>query len=237
MGNWYENNRKLFRKERIALAAAFPLLQLVIVGPEFRINSHFELKHESAIAKGTHSLCEPNLMSDIEYKIVLVFPPDYPKNWPVMYCNDSKLPIGNIDRHIMGDGSACLGVKGEIAKRWQLNRTLVHFLKDFVEPFLAWQAYYEIFQKPPEWGGRPHGGPGILEFYAELLNVPIESNVVGFMKLLARKNRPKGHEICPCDSGQRLRNCHRELVYANRLKAPWLAVQQDLEVLNKDTKT
>jgi hypothetical protein len=233
MGNWYENNRKLFREERIALAAAFPLLQLVIVGPEFRINSHFVLKHEFAVVQGTYSLCDPNLMSDIEYKIVLVFPPDYPKNCPVMYCNDPKLPIGNIDRHIMGDGSACLGVKGEIAMRWQSNRTLVHLLKDFVEPFLVWQACYDIFQKPPEWGERSHLGPGILEFYAELLNVPVDSNVAGFMKLLARKNQPKGHEICPCDSGQRLRNCHRELVYANRLKVPWLAVQQDLEVLNR----
>jgi len=236
MGNWYENNRRLFREERISMAAAFPLLQLVIVGPEFRINSHYVLKHDFAVVQGIYGLYEPNLMCDIEYKIVLVFPPDYPKNFPVLYCNDPKLPIGNIDRHIMGDGSACLGVKGEIAMRWQSNRTLVQFLKDFVEPFLVWQAYYDIFQKPPEWGARSHFRPGILEFYAELLDMPLDSNLVGFMKLLARKNQPKGHEICPCDSGQRLRNCHRDLVYENRLKVPWLAVQEDLEVLNKGIK-
>ena len=85
-------------------------------------------------------------------------------------------------------------------------------------------------------GGRSHFGQGILEFYAEWLDIPLDSNLVGFMKLLARKNHPKGHEICPCGSGQRLRNCHRDLVYANRLKLPWLAVQKDLEVLNKGIK-
>lgn len=236
MGNWYENNLRLFREERTALASAFPLLQLVVVGPEFKINSNFFLKHEAAVVIGTYNLIRPELTDEIEYKLALVFPNDYPKNCPVMYCDDPKLPIGNIDRHILKDGGACLGVKCEITMRWQANRTLMRFLKDFVEPFLVWQTYYDIFQKPPEWGERSHSVPGILEFYAELLKVPIDSNLVGFMKLLARKNLPKGHELCPCNSGRQLRTCHRELVYDARLKVPWIAVEHDLDVLKNYTK-
>ena len=98
-----------------------------------------------------------------------------------------------------------------------------------VAPFLAWQAYFDAFHKPPSWGERPHFGKGIHEFYAELLGIPNEADIIGFMKLLARKNQPKGHELCPCNSGNRLRNCHRELIIRARQQVDWWDVQQDLQ--------
>ena len=51
------------------------------------------------------------------------------------------------------------------------------------------------------------------------------------MKLLAKKNRPKGHEHCPCGSGERLRNCHRELLYSTREKVVWEYVVKDLQAV------
>ncbi len=231
MGNWYGGNRKLFRKERADLAAAFPLLQLVVAPPGFTVNSHHSLKYESAVVVGTCSLTGPGNMVLAEYKLALVLPSDYPKKFPVMYGNDPELMIGDIDRHIMADGSACLGVTGEIAMRWQSKRTVVRFLKDFVAPFLVWQAYYDTFRWPPEWGERSHLGAGILEFYSELLDRPNDDGLFDFIELLARPNKPKGHEICPCGSWKRLRDCHRELVYATRLKVLSSAARYDQHVL------
>ncbi|MGW8159496.1 MAG: SEC-C metal-binding domain-containing protein [Desulfoprunum sp.] len=34
-------------------------------------------------------------------------------------------------------------------------------------------------------------------------------NVIDFIRLLARKHTPQGHELCPCGSGNKLRNCHK----------------------------
>jgi len=152
MGQWYKSNRRLFREERKALASACPLLRLAVVGPGFKLNSTYELELESAVVHGTYSLHVPDTSRHIEYGLVLVLPSKYPKRPPVMYCNDPKLPIGNIDRHIMPDGRACLGVQAEISIRWSVGSTIVNFLDSFVGPFLAWQAYYEVHKKPPPWG-------------------------------------------------------------------------------------
>lgn len=231
MNQWYASNRRLFREERSGLAAACPLLRLVVVGPGFEINRACRLKLECAVAHGRYCLPIPATDREIEYGIALLLPGNYPKCPPEMFCNDPKLPIGNIARHIMNDGRACLGVQAEISIRWSAGSTIVNFLDSLVAPFLAWQAYYDVHKKPPPWGERSHNAQGILEFYAELLGRSVDSSVVGFMRLLARKNQPKGHEPCPCNSGRRLRNCHRDLVYDVRQSVAWQDVAHDLEVL------
>ena len=161
----------------------------------------------------------------------ILLPIKYPKIPPEIFCNDPKLPIGNIDRHIMKDGRACLGVQADIGMRWAAGPTIVGFLENIVEPFLVWQAYYDAWQKPPPWGEFSHAKNGIIEFYAELLGRKMDSTVLGFIKLLARKNRPKGHEPCPCNSGKRLRNCHRDLIYDIRKLIAWQYVEKDLQDL------
>lgn len=238
MGQWYESNRRLFREERKALASACPLLRLTVVGSGFSINSACMLKRESAVVHGIYSLNIPDTRREIEYGIVLVLPSNYPKIPPEMFCNDQKLPIGKIDRHIMRDGLACLAVRAEIRAFWPTGSTIVNFLDNLVAPFLAWQAYYDVHHKPPPWGDRSHHKQGILEFYAELLGQSVDSSVVGFMHLLARKNRPKGHEPCPCNSGKRLRNCHKNLVYDARQSVAWKDAAHDLAFLVQaaDTK-
>ena len=234
MAQWYKNNQKLFCEEMRTLASACPLMRIEVVGPGFGINNVSTVKHESAIAHGTYILRIPDSTRQIEYGIVLLLPKNYPKKPPEMFCNDPKLPIGNIDRHIMIDGRACLGVQADISisMRWSPDSTIVGFLNDLGAPFLAWQAYYEVYQKPPPWGERSHFSQGVLEFYAELLGRTADSSVVGFMRLLARKNRPKGHEPCPCDSGRRLRECHghRKLIYEIRERVSWQDVDHDLKV-------
>lgn len=230
MSQWYENNRRFFEVERESLAAACPLMRMVVVGPGFEINSVSMLKHECAVAHGTYTLEVPDSNRQIEYGIALVLPSEYPKRPPEMFCDDPKLPIGDIDRHIMNDGRACLGVQADISMRWRSEPTIVKFMEDFVTPFLIWQVYYDVYKKPPPWGERSHHKQGILEFYAELLGKPVDASVMDFMRLLARKNRPKGHEPCPCNSGKRLRNCHRDLLYELRERIAWQDVIYDLEV-------
>jgi hypothetical protein len=237
MVQWYENNRKLFCEERKALASTCPRLKQTVVDPGFKVNSACYLKQKFVVVHGTYGLQIPDTCRQIDYGIVLVLPRNYPKFPPVMFCNDPKLPINNIDRHIIKDGRACLCVQAEISMRWPPGSKIVEFLDSLVAPFLAWQTYYEAFRKPPPWGGRTHYGSGILEFYAELLNRSVDSSIEGFMRLLARKNQPKGHELCPCNSGERLRNCHKDLLYKTRQKVAWQDVKQDLNIFLRANNT
>ena len=201
MKPWYKSNKRLFREEMAALVSTAHLMGMVIAGPDYRLNSVCALTQESLVADGTYGITIPDSNDQIEYKICILLPDRYPKQIPVLFCNDPKLPIGNIDRHILSDGSACLGVYADIMTRWFKQPDIDNFLDNFVTPFLVWQAYYEAHQKPPSWGQRSHCAEGIIEYYAELLSMSHKQSIVGFMKLLARKNRPKGHEHCPCGSG------------------------------------
>jgi hypothetical protein len=133
----------------------------------------------------------------------------YPKSPPMLFCNDPRLPIDDLDRHILTYGQACLGIYADIGMRWPVGSTTADFLKDLVAPFLIWQACYEAFGQPPPWGERSHFEPGILEFYKDMLGQIEDMNVIDFIRLLARKHTPQGHELCPCGSGNKLRNCHK----------------------------
>lgn len=219
------------------LAVESPLMMMSIVGPEYRLNPVASTPRECAVAQGTYGLSVPDSKQQIEYKIALLFYENYPKQMPTMFCNDPKLPIGNIDRHILNDGSACLGVYGDIAVRWSKAPNIVNFLRNLVAPFLTWQVHHDVFQTPPPWGQRSHFAKGIIEFYAELFEISVDDDVAEFMKLLARKNRPKGHERCPCGSDKRLRDCHRGLIYNARQKVAWQYVARDLQMVRRNNQT
>jgi hypothetical protein len=207
---------------------------MIIAGPNFRLNSESDLTLESVVVHGSYGIAIPDYSDQIEYGICILLPDNYPKQAPVLFCNDPKLPIGNIDRHILDDGTACLGIYADIMTRWSLHPDIINFLENFVAPFLVWQVYYDAHQKPPSWGQRSHFSEGIIEYYAELLSMNKSQSIVEFMKLLARKNRPKGHEQCPCGSGERLRNCHRRLLYNTREKVAWEYVVKDLQTVLKN---
>lgn len=237
MTPWYKSNRKLFREERAALASAAPLLGMIIASPGFRLSSAYTLDWECVVVHGACGISISDYGQQIEYGISIPMPDKYPKQLPILFCNDSKLPVGNIDRHIMSNGSACLGVYAEIMTKWEIKPGIVNFLENFVAPFLVWQAYYDAHQKPPSWGERSHFTKGIIEYYAELLGMNKRHSVIEFMKLLARTNRPKGHERCPCGSGNKLRNCHRELLYNTREKVAWQYVSKDLQAVLQDDQS
>ena len=232
MSQWYQHNHRLFREERKRLAEACELMMLSVVGPGFPINSAVLTNTECAIAHGTYSIQTKDGRGEIEYGITLWTPPNYPKLPPVLFGNDPKLPIANIDRHIPGDGQACLAVNGEIEMHWPDGSNLVDFIEKLVAPFLAWQAYYDAYGCPPSWGGRSHGNKGIIEFYADILRVKGDKAIIGFMKLLARKKQPKGHEICPCGSGRKLRDCHQYLLKETRSILNPKKVRMDLAIID-----
>jgi len=235
MASWFENNRRLFLGEGEVLAAACPLMRLTIIEAEFQMNTVCRLIRKCVVAHGTYIFQAPDVEHEIGYGIALRVADNHPKVAPLMFCNDPKLPIGDIDRHIMRDGQACLGVQAEIGQRWPPGSNLFTFLEKLVTPFLAWQAYYDFYSCASPWGERSHTERGILKFYAELMGDFADPALLGFMGLLARKNEAKGHERCPCGSGKKLRDCHKGLVSIARTRVAWQAVETDLRVYRKAT--
>jgi ubiquitin-protein ligase len=229
---WYITNQRFFQEEKAALACKHPSLILEVFSAGTSLNKYACLQREEAVAWGIYYLEVPGTTRKYDYSVALRLPDDYPKYPPVMYCNDPKLPT-NIDRHILKNGQACLGVTTEVRRNWSAGPNMVSFLDEFVAPFLAWQVYFDANGYPPAWGQRSHDKKGVLEFYAEILDLEVDANIVDFMRLLARKNIPGGHEMCPCESGRRLRNCHKDAVHAARQQVEWNDVKSDLLLLER----
>ena len=209
------------------------------MGPGFPLNRYTYLEAEAAVAHGTHQVPIPDSGSHIEYRIALFTPPNFPDRPPIMLCDDPKLPWKeNLDRHIFGLGQACLAVNAEVRLYWPPDSSLAVFLKTLVDPWLAWQAYYDAHHEPPSWGARDHGPEGIYEFYQEHWGQPFPKafRTKAFMELLAMKKKPQGHHPCPCGSGKKLRDCHFALVVEKWLALDRRDVKQDLEVVRTNAK-
>jgi hypothetical protein len=64
-------------------------------------------------------------------------------------------------------------------------------------------------------GERPHGVPGLLESYGELIGTTDARSLLRYLDYLS-KETVKGHWECPCGSKKRLRDCHLEVLKSLR---------------------
>ena len=208
--------RDLEARERRRLAEAFPSLTLDTT------------KHPASVA-GTMWLD-----SGVGFSIDLEIPGNYPHGIPKLRCNPKEIPW-KTDRHVEPQtGLACLCVASEYRKHWPPGSDLVDFLEALVRPHLVGQAYFQAHGHWPPGHERSHGAEGIIEAYEELL-APLgsvnHSVILNFMRFLAQETLPKGHVMCPCGSGTRLRNCHRALLVELRNAIDPEHAQQDRRLL------
>jgi hypothetical protein len=111
------------------------------------------------------------------------------------------------ERHVNSrDGTACPIVPEE----WLLlpadKRDIISFLDGPVRNYFIGQSLAERGDPWP-FGERPHGTPGLLESYKEILELTDETLVPAFLECLSHK-KVNGHWKCPCGGGKPLRDCH-----------------------------
>jgi hypothetical protein len=153
------------------------------------------------------------ITADTGYTVILDLPPNYPVGVPTLWINRKEIPWIP-DRHVnQTTGEACLCVKSEYRLHWPHRSDICVFIDRLVRPYFAAQFFYDTYRFWPKDGARSHGKDGIVEAYREL-SAPFGDDsmqtIKRLMRLLARKGDPKGHELCPCGRGVRLRKCHFE---------------------------
>ena len=208
--------RTLAARERERLADAFPSLTL-------------DTSQVPARVTGTMWL-DPELGFSIDLEV----PGNYPRGIPKLWCDRTEIPW-EADRHVYPNGLACLCVSSEYRKHWPPGSDLTDFLSILVRPYLIGQAYYQDHGHWPSGRERSHGVEGIIEAYQDFLaplgavTPPVIEN---FVRLLARRTDPKGHEPCPCGSGKRLRNCHRSFLVTLRRAIDPENAKEDCKLLD-----
>lgn len=149
------------------------------------------------------------------YSIEIEFPDDFPKSIPFVKEVGDRIPK-TIDRHFNPNHTACLFIPEERDKYYPEGASIRDFIEKCVKPFFINQSYYE---EKETWlsGERPHGLDGVINYYQESYGENSKDVIKQFMEYLAKKEI-KGHWLCYCGSGDKLRKCHMKyLIYYRSL--------------------
>jgi len=175
----------------------------------------------------------------VSYTVNLLISRMYPHEVPTLFCDKNEIPW-EADRHVYENcGAACLCAPSEYRRHWPYGSNLALFFDRLVIPFFVGQFYYQVHGVWPDTGQRSHGPKGILEAYRELAapfgddSIPV---ILRLMLMLARRNNPKGHAICPCGSGRILRKCHGQLLQTLRGEVQPEHARLDIEYLRQHAR-
>ncbi len=194
-GLWFKVNSKLLDDMRLEVASKYPNLHFRIENNAVLLSGSFPIEHEG--------ICFDRFLIEIE------FPNNYPKGLPVVREIGGRIPWTS-DRHIFETGIACLFFPYQLASLYPKGTTILEYLDGPVISFFISQS---IFEKTGKWpfGQWSHDVRGEDEFFASVLGFE-NRLVIARFKVLIKGKTVKGHWLCPCGSGEKLRNCHFEVV-------------------------
>lgn len=220
MKPWFQRSPTALEEVRNALSSSFPSLWVEIDG-------------STVTLRGTLPLFDPLTGSQFDrYEIVVELPRDYPRSVPTVRETGGRIPWVP-ERHNT-DGAACLFVPEDRGRCWPEGADLSAFLRGPVTQFFFGQSYYEQHGRWP-FGERSHGTVGRYEFYAEACGSEDPEIVVGFMRMVAAKD-PKGHWLCYCGSGLRMRACHFQTLREFRRVVAQKTAHHALDQLAQDVR-
>jgi hypothetical protein len=160
-----------------------------------------EKKDDGYIIRGTIFIEKDDIKDQYEVEIRVAF--DYPKTIPTVIETGSKIAS---TFHHNPDGTLCLEAPLTVHEVFRINETLIYFVDDLLIPYLYNHSYYLKHGKLP-FGEHAHGAEGIFEDYKRRFQLTDDSLILRLIQILAEKSY-RGHQVCPCRSGRKLRNCH-----------------------------
>lgn len=165
-----------------------------------------------------------------DFRIKISFPKDYPCTIPQVFELDGK--IGLNYHHFQSDSSLCLGTEIDLYMIFANNPCIDTFMNDILNPYLYRWLYIQKFGKEP-WADRSHGNKGIIESYAELLNIPTDKEIVNCFLYLLLENKTRANSLCPCNSGKKVKCCHKKKLEKLFKKVPQQIFLQNLFSLRR----
>ena len=134
--------------------------------------------------------------------------------------------------HRYKDGSLCLETDTVIRMRFTDGFDLIAWMDEFVEPYYFSYEFYSRFGVFP-FGERPHGIEGMLHAYCEMFCEEDVNKVIRLLIYVAEQ-KYRGHQLCPCQSGRKVRDCHGSIIFPYMMDTRRKAiVESDLIYIRK----
>lgn len=133
--------------------------------------------------------------------------------------SEEKLPnVVDVGHHIMrdyphlySDRTLCLATETDIRFRYIQGFDLVDWMGTYVENYYYSYEYYQRYGVFP-FGERGHGNKGVLETYQEIFDVNSTTAAKNVLDYIVSHKKYRGHHLCPCYSGKKIRDCHKEII-------------------------
>lgn len=133
--------------------------------------------------------------------------------------------------HRYSDGGLCLETDSRIKIECYSDNNefdLEFWFNHFLIPYFFTFEYYMRYGEFP-FGERSHNLKGILEYYREHYRLDSLDQTKNYLFQISKMKCYRGHLLCPCGSGKRIRNCHK-IEVINALKPI------EKECINNDLK-
>ena len=133
--------------------------------------------------------------------------------------------------HKQQNNELCLAVHSEIINNCVTNRhfDLYKWFEKYVISFFFTYEYYNRFGFYP-FGERAHGNEGVFEYYMEVFHLNTYSQVKSFLREIIKRNL-KNHDLCPCGSRVKIRNCHKSEIQKAYESVMYYCIKEDLKKL------
>ena len=142
------------------------------------------------------------------FEIVIRIPNTYPVDLPEVY--EVGGVIDDSYGHLFVDGRSCLGAPVDLRRIFDRKPTLLGFVNNIVIPYFYGYCHWKSCGRHP-FGELAHEGEGIVQYYCEQLSLKDKVSALSVLCFLSLHGY-RGHHICPCGSGLKVRHCHsREL--------------------------
>ena len=138
----------------------------------------------------------------------IIVPGDFPLAFPVV--KELSNYIDENYPHQYEGGQLCLASNLELKLFFSQDTSLCSFIENYVIPYLYTYRFYETYGVYP-YGERSHGIMGDLEYLKDLFGVEDWGQVLNIMLFVVQSSY-RGHLLCPCGSGKRIRNCHGNIL-------------------------
>lgn len=175
----------------------YPMLDISKCEDDYIFSGEFILNHVYDEIRMTGKF-------DLEIVVPGAFPLVFPRVRELSNCIDEYYP------HQYTNGQFCLASDLELRMFFSQDTDICSFIEKYVIPYLYTYRFYEEYGVYP-YGERSHGTMGNLEYLKDLFQVDDWKQVLDIMLFVVQSSY-RGHLLCPCGSGKRIRNCHGEIL-------------------------
>lgn len=175
-----------------------------------KLDYRWDIKSKAWIISGELDICDVKGDYWNTFNIAVFVPQAYPYCVPHVF-ERSKITPRDVDWHISNEGLCCVDSDNALLASSRIGINIKKFIEEKVYSFFANQLYKLI---EDEYAGAEykHHTEGVIQYYLEELNIPTPENILIFLKKILNKRDLTRNRICPCNSGEKIKNCHEKAI-------------------------